>query len=296
MTPTASFIFETHGGAPVFHIPLLVSTVPEHVGLIFRNHGGTPTFNIGSANAGVASSAATKARHATEARRAGETEKTPVVPGTGKKQETQKIVADAQAGQGRIFGIQPKIKTADLPDAPPAPFPRRYGIRVVLRPTRDNAKQSASEPLHAPRVAPATVDTTPTHHQAPNTGAKPLPRTFRDLMREINRPARPSNNEEHTKRYPDEETEGNTSPLANLELLKSHGTTSGTRTGNKRPREERDNGPDIGVSAKRARKESGSGSRNAPTNVQTADTDDAPLLVETEGRYSPVHPASRMRG
>ncbi|KAJ7257552.1 hypothetical protein B0H12DRAFT_1111164 [Mycena haematopus] len=78
MPRTTTLIIETLGGAPVFHIPFPISTLPflagvsreekgleqppndnndttepEHVNLIFRNRGGTPTFHVGGAEVGV---------------------------------------------------------------------------------------------------------------------------------------------------------------------------------------------------------------------------------------------------
>ncbi|KAF7373963.1 hypothetical protein MSAN_00608800 [Mycena sanguinolenta] len=84
MARITTLIIETLGGAPVFHIPFPISTLPllagvssglsqgngleqgenrtphnksgtelEHVNLVFRNHGGTPTFHVGGADVGV---------------------------------------------------------------------------------------------------------------------------------------------------------------------------------------------------------------------------------------------------
>ncbi|KAJ6453353.1 hypothetical protein C8R45DRAFT_633768 [Mycena sanguinolenta] len=84
MARTTTLIIETLGGAPIFHIPFPISSLPllagmssgasqenglgqgengiqnntnaaecEHVDLIFRNHGGTPTFHVGGADVGV---------------------------------------------------------------------------------------------------------------------------------------------------------------------------------------------------------------------------------------------------
>ncbi|KAJ6485408.1 hypothetical protein C8R47DRAFT_1130092 [Mycena vitilis] len=56
MPRTTTFIIETTGGAPVFHIPVPISLLDEHenVRFVFRNFGGTPTFHVGGADVGVA--------------------------------------------------------------------------------------------------------------------------------------------------------------------------------------------------------------------------------------------------
>ncbi|KAJ7618115.1 hypothetical protein DFH06DRAFT_1237085 [Mycena polygramma] len=55
MPRSTTFIIETTGGAPVFHIPVPISLLGEHenVKFVFRNFGGTPTFHVGGADVGV---------------------------------------------------------------------------------------------------------------------------------------------------------------------------------------------------------------------------------------------------
>ncbi|KAJ7635839.1 hypothetical protein DFH06DRAFT_1220564 [Mycena polygramma] len=55
MPRSTTFIIETTGGAPVFHIPVPISLLGEHenVKFVFRNFGGTPTFHVGGAEVGV---------------------------------------------------------------------------------------------------------------------------------------------------------------------------------------------------------------------------------------------------
>jgi hypothetical protein len=65
MARTTTFIVETTGGSPVFHIPFPISSLGalagiqgdgqenENVKFVFRNRGGTPTFHVGGAEVGV---------------------------------------------------------------------------------------------------------------------------------------------------------------------------------------------------------------------------------------------------
>lgn len=62
MVRTTTFIIETTGGAPIFHIPFPISSLgalagtgheSENVKFVFRNVGGTPTFHVGGAEVGV---------------------------------------------------------------------------------------------------------------------------------------------------------------------------------------------------------------------------------------------------
>ncbi|KAJ6521883.1 hypothetical protein B0H19DRAFT_684454 [Mycena capillaripes] len=64
MPRTTTFVFDTTGGAPVFHIPIPISSLaaltgddsdgePQHVKFVFRNSGGNPTFHVGGAEVGI---------------------------------------------------------------------------------------------------------------------------------------------------------------------------------------------------------------------------------------------------
>ncbi|KAK6988571.1 hypothetical protein R3P38DRAFT_2660404 [Favolaschia claudopus] len=78
MTRTTTFIIETTGGSPTFHIPFPISSLAalasssssnnknnnnnphenENVKFLFRNSGGRPTFHVGGAEVGVSSAEA----------------------------------------------------------------------------------------------------------------------------------------------------------------------------------------------------------------------------------------------
>ncbi|KAJ7092333.1 hypothetical protein B0H15DRAFT_833546 [Mycena belliarum] len=60
MPHNVTFIIETTGGAPVFHLPCplssfsaLAEAAQTNIEFIFRNHGGTPTFHVGGAEVGL---------------------------------------------------------------------------------------------------------------------------------------------------------------------------------------------------------------------------------------------------
>ncbi|KAK7042101.1 Aldo-ket-red domain-containing protein [Favolaschia claudopus] len=158
MTRTTTFIIETTGGSPTFHIPFPISSLAalassstnnphENVKFLFRNSGGRPTFHVGGAEVGVSSAEAWDYATVVEAVMGQRRKRLPLGLGTPNvrvkvEEETPGV---AMVGSGKGKG---KRKEKETPIDPADEDPSTLRSRLSS-PAAAQRRQFTREELHA---------------------------------------------------------------------------------------------------------------------------------------------------
>ncbi|KAJ6620478.1 hypothetical protein B0H10DRAFT_2021740 [Mycena sp. CBHHK59/15] len=142
-----TFVIETTGGSPVFHIPVplsLLTAAPGSVKYVFRNRGGNPTFHVGGAEVGVSAADAwdygTVVRGVREARimkleGTAAAQKKNVDVRAIKTEEGTPRISRKDKGKEQDIGYERRPAEADCPPEPTdPPVPRNYEeVSAILR-------------------------------------------------------------------------------------------------------------------------------------------------------------------